>query len=298
MNTPALTTSIRTLGSIALLGLALLAPRAAEAGVSACGDVYVTAEASCEWVAEQETCTTECQQVEVYKSCAARLYTECEGMCSATSETTCTTECGESCVPECDSTSTEEQPPNCMGLCMSDCQMDCNAACAEPENTGACRASCAHTCQDTCHDRCDGEETVECEPVCTSACEGSCTGRANIDCQVSCQASEFVTCETEVVEQCTTKCEQEGGALFCDGEYIANASAAECVSALKAEFDIDVNGWAEGECVDPEGAKDVACEVKAGLSCSVDDSATRGTGALATLGGLLIFGLFGRRRRS
>ncbi len=284
--------------SLLVAGLVLLAPTSARAGIEACANVYVAAEASCEWIQAGETCTTRCAPTTVQTSCAARLYAACTSECAAIAEASCTTSCAESCVPDCLAIP-DDQPPNCMGLCMSDCQMDCNDACAGVEDHGECRSSCAHTCSETCGDQCDGSEATTCDPVCGLACAGSCTGQANIDCQIQCQSQTFAECETTVVNECTTDCEQHGGALFCDGAYVAHADAiAACVAAIEASLDIEVKGWAEGECHGLAGADKVVCEAEAGMSCDV----TRGTGGggLATLAlvGLVWIPVVRRRRRA
>lgn len=289
------TLGLVALGSVVVVGVAL-APSTAHAGIDACANVYVAAEAQCEWVPEQETCRTRCEPTAVHSSCAARLYTECEGQCSATAEVTCTAECAESCVPECTDL-TVDQPPNCMGLCMSDCQMDCNDACADAPDQGACRSTCAHTCSETCHDQCDGAEEQSCDPVCGLVCAGSCAGQANMDCQISCQSQTFAECETTVVSECQTDCESSGGALFCDGSYVAHSSSiTECVHAIQAELDLEIKGWAEGECVNPEGIKDLECKAEAGLSCNVAEGQELGGLALLGLAGLIWIPVARRRR--
>jgi hypothetical protein len=277
-----------------VLGLGLLSASPAQAGLDACGNFYVAAEATCEWVAEEESCGTRCEPVAVQSNCAAQLYLECEGQCNASAELTCIETCQPTCVSDC---TADDEPPNCMGLCMSDCQMDCTAACAEAEDEGACRSSCAHTCSEGCEDRCkDGDR---CETVCTDACTGSCTGRANIDCQVACQGQSFAECEIDVVEECKTVCTQDGGALFCDGSYVSSGSIEDCVAAIEAALDIEVEGWIEGDCHDPEGAADLLCKVEGALSCSVVDeppSSWRAALAFVSLGLFAIFGIRRERR--
>ncbi|MCA9686811.1 MAG: hypothetical protein KC457_31890, partial [Myxococcales bacterium] len=281
-------------GTFGLFTAALLLPQSAHAGLEACGNVYVAAEASCEYIPGEEECTTYCEPTATQTSCAARLYLECEGSCSASAESVCTETCTESCMPVCDDGG--DQPPNCMGLCMSDCQMDCNDACAGAEDEGACRSSCAHTCSEGCQSEC--KDGPDCATVCTSACTGSCTGRANIDCQVACQGQSFTECETEVVEECQTDCSQDGGAVFCEGSYVAHTSSiADCVNAIEAEIDVEVHGWFEGECSNPDGPTDLLCEAQAGLNCAVADEDSRGLGSLLGLAGLVLLGtgVLGRR---
>jgi hypothetical protein len=283
---------ISTLVFGAVLGLGLLSSGTAQAGLDACGNFYVAADAACEWVLEDESCGTHCEPVSVEWSCAAQLYLECEGQCNASSELTCVETCEPTCVTNCDAS---EEPPNCMGLCMSDCQMDCTAACADAPDQGACRSSCAHTCSEGCEAECkDGDS---CETVCTDACTGSCTGRANIDCQVSCQGESFVDCQTEVVEECRTVCQQDGGALFCNGSYVSNISVDDCVAAIKSVFDIEVTGWVEGKCENPEGATDVLCDIEGALSCSVVDEAASSVRTIPAFMVLSLCAILGFRRK-
>jgi hypothetical protein len=283
---------IPTLAVGAVLGLGLLSSSTAEAGVHACGNFYVAADATCEWVPEDASCGTFCEPVSVEWSCAAQLYLECEGQCSASAEVTCVETCEPSCVTTCDAS---DEPPNCQGLCMSDCQQDCTRACENAEDQGACRSSCAHTCSEGCEDRCkDGES---CETVCTDACTGSCTGRANIDCQVACQGEMFAECQAEIVEECETVCHSDGGALFCDGSYVSNVSVEECIASIENAFDIEVEGWVEGKCEDPEGADEVLCELEGALTCSVVDESTRNLRAIPAFVILGMFALLGSRRK-
>jgi hypothetical protein len=275
-----------------VLGLGLLSSGTAQAGLDACGNFYVAADASCEWLPEDESCATLCEPISVESSCAAQLYLECEGQCSASAELTCVETCEPTCVTNCDAS---EEPPNCMGLCMSDCQMDCTRACADASDEGACRSSCAHTCSEGCETECkDGDS---CETVCTDACTGSCIGRANIDCQVSCQGETFAECQTEVVEECQTVCQQDGGALFCNGSYVSNVSIDDCVTAIESAFDIEVEGWVEAKCEDPEGAADVLCELEGALSCSVVDEASSNARAASAFMVLSLFAIAGLRRK-
>jgi MYXO-CTERM domain-containing protein len=275
----------------AVLGLGLLSAGPAKAGLDACENFYVAADATCEWVPEQESCGTLCEPVAVQSNCAAQLYLECEGRCNASAELTCIETCEPTCVSDCVA---DGVPSNCMGLCMSDCQMDCTAACAEAEDEGACRSSCAHTCSEGCEAECkDGDS---CEVMCTDACAGSCFGRANIDCQVECQGESFAECEVEVVDECQTVCAQEG-ALFCDGSYVSSGNLDDCVAAIESALDVKIEGWVEGECEDPEGAADVLCRIQGGLSCSVIDEPPSSWPGTVGFVGLGLFAMFGFRRK-
>jgi hypothetical protein len=247
--------------SIAAAGLLLVVPSVAHASLDACGGVYLSLDAQCEFV-QKETCTTRCEDVAMETSCAAKLYGGCEVECTATAEVTCIETCGPSCAPTCETQATtpDAEPPNARGLCMSSCQQDCTDDCADSPNQGECRSSCAHTCGDICEKRCDEEPAVECEPTCTVACAGSCEAQASSSCQVTCQAEQFTVCKTELVQHCEEECETTGGALYCDGQFLNVTELQACADQLHAELAIDVSVEidVEVECTSSE------CEVDSG----------------------------------
>lgn len=133
-------------------------------------------------------------------------------------------------------------------------------------------------------------------PTCTTACSGSCVAKANVECQVACQTDVYTECETELVKTCETQCEEDGGAIFCDGQFLNAGNAKSCASELKAklDIDIDVDVDVEGEV---EGAIDTTKD-KAKSICSVANIGASGGGY-----GFALFGLAGsvllyvRRRR-
>lgn len=210
--------------------------------LAACGGVVLDADtvASCEFALTEE-CNEKCEPVATEKVCASRLTETCDSECTSTADDECITTCSETCVPSCTS---EEEAPNCNGLCMSDCQQDCTDACADSSEPGQCRSSCAQCCSNGCDDECTGEPAEECAPVCETACAGSCNGRANIVCQVTCQSDLYTVCEEEVVEECKDECNTSGGAIFCDGQFLATGSdPGACADAIQTEFgrEIDVS---------------------------------------------------------
>src|SRR5690348_915430 len=91
---------------------ALLLPMVAEARLESCGGIFLTGEASCQFVRDQE-CETSCEVTSVETACVATLQTECEAECTATAETECTETCSPVCVEEC--TAVEMQSSR--GLC-------------------------------------------------------------------------------------------------------------------------------------------------------------------------------------
>lgn len=243
----------RFVSAPALFGALVLlawAPRADATHLDACGGIYLdaAAAATCEFVV-LEDCQEKCEPVSTEKVCASRLTLTCEAECNQAADDVCVTTCTETCVPDC---TTETEPPNCMGLCMSDCQQDCTDVCADAPDQGKCRSSCAQCCSNSCDEECDGEAETTCEPVCETACAGSCDGRADLDCQVLCQRDLYTECEEVVVEECKDECETSGGAIFCDGQFLATGNdptaCAEVLSSeLGAEVDVTVAGAVDGD---------------------------------------------------
>jgi hypothetical protein len=112
---------------------------------------------------------------------------------------------------------------------------------------------------------------------------GSCTAEANIDCQIDCQTEQYVECEEEMVETCETECDTTGGAIFCNGQFLAAEDIEDCADELAAEIeievdvrlevdaevDIDVNGNDDDE--DEDGSDTINCS-------AVDASKPAGSG--------------------
>ena len=62
-------------------------------------------------------------------------------------------------------------------------------------------------------------------------------------CQVDCQTNSWESCQTTIRERCTTSCEDKGGAIFCDGQFINASNIDDCAAELSASLSIrlDVN---------------------------------------------------------
>jgi len=290
MNTHRLLLSGLTVGSL----IFLTEVPSASANLKACGGIFVDADASCEY-RETEQCKTTCTTEAVQTSCVARIYTSCEGGCTATASASCETSCGQVCTNDCVAPTPQPEPPSCYDLCLA----DCSGNCADGGGPNTC---CGHGCKYRCEEKCENAPppppapTVEtCTPTCTSACSGSCTAQANVECQTECQTSEITECETELVETCETECEDNGGAIFCDGQFVNAANKKSCADELNAkfDFDIDVKGSVKATVNNTKKKADAACAVG-----NVGES----TGGAGTALGLALFGgvlaLRSRKRRA
>ena len=292
----------KTWMGIALLGALLGASHAttARASLAECGGVFLSEGANCEY-RKTEQCMTECKTETVEKACVAKLYVDCQSQCTATSETSCETMCSAGCTTSCTAQVAAPEPPNCMGLCVSDCQQTC-----EDGGQGRRGSCCGHNCNAKCEDKCKNApppptKPEECTNTCTSACSGSCTAKSTVDCQMNCQTTIFNDCETELVETCMTKCEDDGGAIFCDGQFVNAANARSCGAELKEQFDFNIDFEGAGSVIVDTAKKtcDDACAVGQ-VGAGSGSGTGGGAGTTALLG--LCATVFGaqrlRRRRS
>lgn len=278
-------------GSLTVIG-SFFATSDAHAGIDACGNINVEANAQCEMKLEGG-CTAACTPISFEASCAAELTAGCSGQCNASFTAECTGACNGSCVAEC-----EANPPafSCTGSCNADCSADCGGRCAAEANRGECEASCKASCSAECDASCQGSAgNVDCNAQCQMCCEGSCTAEANLDCQISCQASGYVDCKANLQGGCEVACSQPEGALFCDGQYIDHGgNLEECVAALQALLNIEVTGYANAECsggsCTAEAGAEASCSVPA-VGGDVDES------GLALLAAGLGIAVAARRRR-
>ena len=279
------------------LSLALAAPLAlaiigyaneARAGLDACGNIHVSAQAECE-VLVKGGCFTQCEPVHLQAACAAELTAACDGECRAEASAMCTGSCEGGCVGQC-----EAQPGefDCSARCNADCRGECDAACSSDD--GRCFAACEGTCSASCDSQCEvTPPSASCEARCEASCQGSCEGEANIDCQIDCQTDGFAECEVDLQGGCKAQCMRPEGALFCDGQYVdVGNDLEECIAALQAELDIEVDGYAEGSCADG------SCVAEAGgsISCAVEPDHQDAWWMAA--GVLSVLGLVAARRRS
>src|SRR4051812_656401 len=78
----------------------VLASSNAFAGLDACGNFEVRADANCELVTSGG-CVAQCTPVSVEAACSAQLYVECSGQCSASASVDCSASCQADCSAQC-----------------------------------------------------------------------------------------------------------------------------------------------------------------------------------------------------
>ena len=272
----------------------LLLPALAEARLDACGGIFLTGDAKCEFVRDQD-CQTHCETTSVETACVASLQTECDSQCTASAETECTQTCTPSCTQEC----TQVEHQSSKGLCRSDCAHDCSTKCAGADNQGRCESCCQQNCNVRCEDHCRDDDTDEvCDTKCTPVCEDSCVAKANNSCQITCQTTNFESCQTTVVNTCQTDCHDDGGAIFCDGQFLNASNLKDCAAELASQLSIKVDISVDVD-VNANGAVTVTNDGKKHTAkCSI--AAPGGDASGNVLAGLLAAGTvaaFIRRRR-
>lgn len=290
----------RTQVAVAALALAavLSAAEPAQAGIGACGNIHVEAEAMCEVVPPGIECEGMCTPISVRAACAAQLTVECDAGCDELPSVDCRGECTAGCMASC--TDLEPGEFDCQASCQADCSGNCEAHCEADANSAECEASCEASCSASCEGHCDVElPSADCEAGCDASCEGSCDVDANLDCQVDCQSEGFAECEAEIEGGCDIACEGEEGALFCDGNYVDHGDNLDmCIDALRAAVDIEVMAHAESSasCGDGEGCM-ASAKASVSSNCAAVPGRAAGGGVALGMLGLLGLTLSTRRRR-
>jgi hypothetical protein len=270
----------------------LASARPAWAGIEACGDIQIDAEATCT-VEYEGGCELQCTPVNVEAACAAELQVDCRGECQVEADVGCEIACnvGE-CVAQCNI-----DPPSFE--CTADCNLRadarCNAVCQSNPNRTECNASCKATYSAECDASCQGTPgSASCEARCEASCDADCRAQASVDCQVDCQSEGYVDCKLEVEGGCEAACSRPDGALFCDGQYVdAGNNLEESIGAIEAALDITVEASGSADC---EGNTCTA-EGSASASCDIAEPDGRGTPIAAFSALLGTIGLMASRRR-
>jgi len=298
----------------ALTGLCIFDAPVAQAELNACGGIFLSGDAACEY-RPKEQCMTECMTVAVEHSCVAQIYNECETECTATASVECESTCTDSCVDNCTTTTTTSNAPTCQELCLADCDSANDAGtCGKSKHKGPCSRCEQHNCAKRCEEKCGDDPqpkkvmtVTECMPTCTTACSASCTAKANTQCQTDCQERTYVQCETSMVEQCNTTCKQKGGAIFCDGQFINASNVNSCSDELETKINIEVDniqaslkaaGKAASDSADCVGdSVDKACTVASVGADRTPGHTQAWFGALCPLAGLALWRWNRRRTR-
>jgi MYXO-CTERM domain-containing protein len=126
-------------------------------------------------------------------------------------------------------------------------------------------------------------------------CTGSCTATANTTCQEQCQESSYDQCRTQLANNCTTQCQGETGAIFCNGEYVNASDLQQCIDALNAILSVQISATGSASCDGGECNAEGAVTTKTTCAASPMD---RRSGALWAFGAVGLAAIVAKRRRA
>ncbi len=281
--------------SALLLGFSLLPSTAHAMPLDKCGGVFLTAASNCEFQPVQD-CMTTCSTTSVEQACAEQTYTMCSGMCTTTDITACTKTHSDSCSKECDSIKTQSSHDVCTSECTDSCTSDAVSKKDFDGDMDKCHQGCANDCDAQCDSCSTTDQSTDCMTKCMSITQSECTEEVNRDCVLSCQTDNFTNCQTTTVNTCTTSCQDKGGALFCDGQFLDADDLQACADQLAAEFSFNIDVSAQAT-VNGNGSVTTTNGngTKTTTKCSFSPP-TQGENGMA-LGALAVLGMAVARRR-
>src|SRR5690606_23167338 len=230
---------------VGALALAISTP--AHALLEECGSIELDGNAECELLVEGG-CEVACEPPKMTLACAGELYVDCQAECNGELDVGCEVDCSGSCEAECE---VDPGSFSCEGRCAASCEANCDAECQGAANGAECRASCEATCSGECDASCEGTPPeASCEARCDASCSGECRAEDNPDCQPDCQAKGYLDCRAEMELKCDAQCQRPEGVLVCDGQFVDAAQVNQCINAIEAALDIEVevSGSADADC--------------------------------------------------
>jgi MYXO-CTERM domain-containing protein len=276
--------------SALLFGLSILPSAAHAAALDKCGGIFLTSASQCEFKPTQD-CNTTCATTSVEQSCAAQTYTTCSASCTTTDVTSCMTTHSDSCSKECDTITTESSHDVCVKECSSDCTSDAVSKNDFGGDATKCGESCGHDCSTQCDSCSTTDQMTDCTTKCMAIVQSECMEEVNRDCVLSCQTDNYDTCTTNTVNTCTTSCQDKGGAIFCDGQFVSADNLQDCADQLASEFSFNINVTASASATVSTATNDT----KSSNKCSFGAAPRHSNGMI--LGALAVLGIAVTRRR-
>ena len=143
-------TSLLASSSLAVL-FALGTARPAHAGLAACGNINVEANATCEIEPPSVDCTANCTPLKFQAACAGKLEVDCSGQCNVNVSASCTASCSADCEASCN---VKPATFDCQAECNLKADAECNAQCSAAANKAQCQASCKASFSADCDASC------------------------------------------------------------------------------------------------------------------------------------------------
>lgn len=223
-----------------LFGLSILPTTAHAKALAQCGGVFLSADSHCEFKPIQE-CMTTCSTTSVEQVCSEKTYTMCSSGCTTTDVTTCTQTHAESCSKQCETITSKSSHEVCVSECTDSCTSDAISKKHFGGDANKCSKGCSHDCNTQCDTCSTTDQSTDCTTKCMSLVESECKEEVNRDCVLTCQTDNYQSCETETVNTCNTTCQDKGGALFCDGQFLNASDLQSCADQLAAEFSFNID---------------------------------------------------------
>lgn len=250
---------------------------AADAG-DPCGNFDFSQGISCK-IEISGGCTADCTPL--------NLEVGCSGSCTqqVPPDSTCTTYCDSSCSSTCDPDAID-----CMAGCHGECDQSMTEICEQQTPNADCVTQAKAQCDMHCQQSCAGAP-ANCPGQCQACCVGSCNGQLNYQCDFDCFAN--------LQGSCSVQCQQPGGAIFCNGQYVNASDVEACIDYLATQgISVDVSARGSVEC-DSTGCSATADGTASASACAV--AAPGGTAGLevgvAAAIGLAAVGAARRRSR-
>jgi hypothetical protein len=234
-------------------------------------DCLLATAKSCQYVVSSGGCEAQCTP--------GSFVAECDAQCTGSVQASCTGTCSADCSAMC---TANPGSFSCSGYCDQSCQGSCSAQCTD----SACSADCMADCSNRCEVSCSAQPpTATCDVQCQASCNGKCEVDVNIMCHANCTANL-------VLPTCQADCKLPQGALFCDGQYVDVAKAAQaCIDYLKSQgvsFSESCSGGTNGG---------TTCSATVGCSAAPSLGAADRWGVLGISGVVMGLGLVVARRR-
>jgi hypothetical protein len=219
--------------------------------VHKCGGLIPTQDQICT-VDSSANCSAECAPAAFVAQCGSFCTLDATNVPPAACATDCTTTCTAACGAGFD----------CVTHCNAGCATECDTECVGATDVAACTATCKAACAGECNRACLAViGSTDCNTGCAASCDGLCQFQANSAIETACMPN--CTNGTEISGSCTFNC-ANGGALFCDGQYLDATELGACsdyLGTIRIDADGKHLGCAQycaavmGNCTDTNGAK-------------------------------------------
>jgi hypothetical protein len=197
--------------------------------VAKCGGLLPTQDQICK-VDSSAGCDARCTPEALVAQCGI----QCTHEAVNTPPPSCATDCTNDCFTACGAGGFD-----CLANCNQGCATECDTECTGAPDVPGCTATCKAACGGECNRAClPAVGSSDCSTVCPASCDGQCQYQANAVVETMCVPG--CTTDAELSGVCAFNC-KNGGALFCDDQYVDATTLKECVDYL-GTIRVDADG--------------------------------------------------------